>query len=200
MARSLPNPPPSLLALITRPAPTRSPVSQADVVSQIDVQLRQEMVEAQKEVARWTTEQKQVADAEARSGQRMLDEDKGARTCPAIPRPRFPPSHPTPACVAENLLRAHEELAAIHEADEALSQRAKEDSQRMEELRRELQRLTAIQATLPPEEQQLSRQLEQQRLLLQERERGARRGRGGLVPPPRRLAPRRSRTCGAWHV
>ena len=119
----------------------------ADVVSQIDVQLRQEMVEAQKEVARWTTEQKQVADAEARSGQRMLDEDK------------------------ENLLRAHEELAGIHEADEALSQRAKEESQRMEELRRELQRLTAIQATLPPEEQQLSRQLEQQRLLLQERER-----------------------------
>ena len=58
-------------------------------------------------------------------------------------------------------------------ADETLSQRAKEDTQRIEELRRELQRLTAIQATLPPEEQQLSRQLEQQRMLLQERERGA---------------------------
>ena len=92
---------------------------------------------------------------------------------PGYPPATLSPSHPTPACVAENLLRAHEELAAIHEADEALSQRAKEDSQRMEELRRELQRLTAIQATLPPEEQQLSRQLEQQRLLLQERERGA---------------------------
>ena len=100
---------------------------------------------------------------------------------PGYPPATLSPSHPTPACVAENLLRAHEELAAIHEADEALSQRAKEDSQRMEELRRELQRLTAIQATLPPEEQQLSRQLEQQRLLLQERERGAR---SGLAPPP----------------
>jgi len=119
----------------------------ADVVSQIDVQLRQEMVETQREVARWTTEQKQVADTEARSGQRMLDDDK------------------------ENLQRAHEELSQIATADETLSQRAKEDQQRIEELRRELQRLTAIQATLPPEEQQLSRQLEQQRLLLQERER-----------------------------
>ena len=69
---------------------------------------------------------------------------------PGYPPATLSPSHPTPACVAENLLRAHEELAAIHEADEALSQRAKEDSQRMEELRRELQRLTAIQATLPP--------------------------------------------------
>jgi hypothetical protein len=99
---------------------------------------------------------------------------------PGYPPGTLSPSHPTPACVAENLLRAHEELAGIHEADEALSQRAKEESQRMEELRRELQRLTAIQATLPPEEQQLSRQLEQQRLLLQERERGAR---SGLAPP-----------------
>lgn len=60
--------------------------AQADVVSQIDVQLRQEMVEAQKEVARWTTEQKQVADTEARSGQRMLDEDKGAHM-PRLTRP-----------------------------------------------------------------------------------------------------------------
>ena len=97
MARSLPKP--SALA----PSPHQATgsdafprLAQADVVSQIDVQLRQEMVEAQKEVARWTTEQKQVADAEARSGQRMLDEDKGARTCPAIPRARFPRPTPRP--------------------------------------------------------------------------------------------------------
>ena len=70
-------------------------LAQADVVSQIDVQLRQEMVEAQKEVARWTTEQKQVADAEARSGQRMLDEDKGAYM-PGYPPATLSPSHPRP--------------------------------------------------------------------------------------------------------
>jgi len=111
------------------------------------VPLRQWMVEFQQQLALFTTEQKQKADTEARSGQRMLDEDK------------------------ENLLRAHEELSAIHGADETLSQRAKEDSQQIEELRRNVQRLTAILATLPPEEQQLRRQYEQQRLLLQERER-----------------------------
>ena len=141
-------------------------------MSQIDVQLRQEMVEAQKEVARWTTEQKQVADTAARSGQRMLDDDTGARVT-SLTRPAQVLSHPTLGRGAENLQRAHEELSQIAVADETLSQRAKEDTQRIEELRRELQRLTAIQATLPPEEQQLSRQLEQQRMLLQERERGA---------------------------
>ena len=115
---------------------------------------------------------------------------------------RSSPSHPTPARGAENLLRAHEELSAIHGADETLSQRAKEDQQRIEELRRELQRLTAIQATLPPEEQQLSRQLEQQRLLLQERERGACSGLGPA--PPARALDRRMRSdlvvaCG-WRA
>ena len=140
-----------MVALLTQPPASRlsphhtaglrlvPPLAQADVVSQIDVQLRQEMVEAQKEVARWTTEQKQVADTEARSGQRMLDEDKGAHM-PRLTRPHTPPSQPTPARGAENLVRAHEELSGIHEADETLSQRAKEDSQRIEELRRELQR------------------------------------------------------------
>ena len=63
-------------------------------MSQIDVQLRQEMVEAQKEVARWTTEQKQMADTAARSGQRMLDDDKGARV-PSLTRPAQVLSHPT---------------------------------------------------------------------------------------------------------
>ena len=113
---------------------------------------------------------------------------------------RSSPSHPTPARGAENLLRAHEELSAIHGADETLSQRAKEESQRLEELRRELQRLTAIQATLPPEEQQLSRQLEQQRLLLQERERGACSGLGPAPAPappgtPPRAPIRPPRAC-----
>ena len=96
MARSLPKP--SALA----PSPHQATgsdafprLAQADVVSQIDVQLRQEMVEAQKEVARWTTEQKQVADAEARSGQRMLDEDKGAHA--HSPGTLFPvPPHARP--------------------------------------------------------------------------------------------------------
>jgi len=83
---------------------------------------------------------------------------------------RSSPSHPTPARGAENLPRAHEELSAIHGADETLSQRAKEDLQWMEEEDRELQRMMSIRVTLPLEE--LIRLHEQKRLLLQERERG----------------------------
>ena len=59
----------------------------------------------------------------------------------------------------------------------------------MEELRRELQRLTAIEATLPPEQQQLTRSLEQQKLLLTERERGAP---CCSAPSPLRPSPRRA--------
>jgi hypothetical protein len=107
---------------------------------------REEMSELQKQLARWTTEPKQFADTEAGSGQRILDEDK------------------------ENLPRAHEELSAIHGADETLSQRDLEDLLWFEADRREMQRMMSIRVTLPLEE--LSRLHEQKRLLLQERERG----------------------------
>ena len=83
---------------------------------------------------------------------------------------RSSPSHPTPARGAENLPRAHEELSAIHGADETLSQRDLEDLLWFEADRRELQRMMSIRVTLPLEE--LSRLHEQKWLLLQERERG----------------------------
>lgn len=79
-----------------------------------------------------------------------------------VPRPRH----------AENLERLHEEQAQIVAADEALEQRGREEHQRREELRRETQRLKAVEVTLGPEQQTVARSLEQQRMLLTEREHG----------------------------
>lgn len=73
---------------------------------------------------------------------------------------------------AENLERLHEEQAQIAAAEEALEQRGREEHQRREELRRETQRLKAVEVTLGPEQQTVARSLEQQRMLLSEREHG----------------------------
>lgn len=58
---------------------------QAEAVSRVDEQLRAEMIEAQSQLARWITEQKQVADSVALQAQNTLDNDKGA--CPPLPHP-----------------------------------------------------------------------------------------------------------------
>ena len=54
-----------------------SPLPQAEAVSRVDEQLRAEMVEAQAQLARWITEQKQIADTVTLQAQNTLDTDKG---------------------------------------------------------------------------------------------------------------------------
>ena len=46
-------------------------------MSRVDEQLRAEMVEAQAQLARWITEQKQIADTVTLQAQNTLDTDKG---------------------------------------------------------------------------------------------------------------------------
>jgi hypothetical protein len=55
-------------------------------------------------------------------------------------------------------------------ADEAMQQRAREERQRVDELRAELQQLTAQESRLPPEVEKLSQQLSQGRTLVAQRE------------------------------
>ena len=77
------------LASDSRPLPHRDVFGPACVLS------REEMSELQKQLARWTTEPKQFADTEAGSGQRILDEDKGAHA--HSPGTLFPvPPHARP--------------------------------------------------------------------------------------------------------
>ena len=94
------------------------------------------------------------------------------RTPATRARPVPPLIHARPRRHAENLERLREEQSQIGAADEALEQRGREEHQRREELRRETQRLKAVEGTLGPEQQTVARSLEQQRMLLTEREHG----------------------------
>ena len=83
---------------------------QAEVGSHIDA-LSQELSEVWKEVGDWTTEQKQLADAVTRNGQRMLENEKGARS-------PGPPSHalpcPRPAHAPAAVQRTFKESATCY--------------------------------------------------------------------------------------
>ena len=78
-ALPLPSPPAVPVTALPCTRPTRAAAScQVEVVGRVDEQLRKEMVEAQSQVARWITEQKQVADMVTLQKQRLLENDKGA--------------------------------------------------------------------------------------------------------------------------
>ena len=83
-----------------------------------------------------------------------------ARAHTSLARPR----------AAENLRAKTGELEQISSADSSLQQRTREEQARLEELRRELETLTAQESMLPPEQQRLTKALEQQRQLLAQRE------------------------------
>lgn len=136
-----------------RPAAARTPLAlplraQSDVISKIDEQLRAEMVEAQALVARWATEQKHHTDSTALAAQRLLEGDK------------------------ENLEQLHEELEGVDTADEALQQRAGDQNASVEQLKSELERLTAQETKLPPEQRRLESALSQHRQVVVQREAG----------------------------
>ena len=128
--------------------PARPLRAQSDVISKIDEQLRAEMVEAQALVARWATEQKHHTDSTALAAQRLLEGDK------------------------ENLEQLHEELEGVDTADEALQQRAGDQRASVEQLKSELERLTAQETKLPPEQRRLESALSQHRQVVVQREAG----------------------------
>tara|TARA_B110001452_G_scaffold17884_1_gene14540 strand:+ start:323 stop:715 length:393 start_codon:yes stop_codon:yes gene_type:complete len=104
--------------------------------------------------------------------------------------------HARPRRHAENLERLREEQSQIGAADEALEQRGREEHQRREELRRETQRLKAVEGTLGPEQQTVARSLEQQRMLLTEREHGE----SSELDPANRPPPWAPNRCETEHA
>lgn len=119
-----------------------------DVISRVDEEMRLEMVEAQSQIAQWVTQQKATADSLALRGQRTLEADK------------------------ENLDRLHEEQQAIIAAGGALQQRAHEERLRVEEVRDQLEKMTAQESKMAPEQQRLTQQLAHCRSLVVQREAG----------------------------
>ncbi|KAL1515932.1 hypothetical protein AB1Y20_002546 [Prymnesium parvum] len=109
------------------------------------------MVEVQAAVSRWITEQKQVADAVVVEAHRTLEMDK------------------------ENVSQLQDELDAIDTAQDALQHQAAEERQRTEKLRHDLDQLAMQESNLPPEQQRLQSQLEQQQALVEQRERACER-------------------------
>ena len=116
-------------------------------MAKIEQQLRAEMDEVHKAVTRWTTEQMEAIDCTVLREQQALEADK------------------------ENVDRGEAECAAALTEDEALAAQVQEQALKVDELRRELERLQGADGLLPPEQQRLGKTLETQRQLLAQRER-----------------------------
>jgi len=120
----------------------------ADVVQQVDEDLRNEMVEAQAQITRFVTEQKACADSVALRVQRMLEVDK------------------------ENHTQLRKDQDAVAAAEETLQQNARELSSEIERVGADLEKLTGQESKLPVEQQRLTQQLSTSRALVAQREAG----------------------------
>mmetsp|Transcript_48850 Transcript_48850/g.104278 ORF Transcript_48850/g.104278 Transcript_48850/m.104278 type:complete len:233 (-) Transcript_48850:403-1101(-) len=121
-------------------------IAAVEAVSKIEQQLRAEMDEAHKAVTRWTTEQMEAIDCTVLREQQTLETAK------------------------ENLQQSEEACAVAVSADETIARRLREEESKIEELRKELDRLQSQESLLPAEQQRLCKALEQQRQLLAQHE------------------------------
>ena len=84
----------------------------------------------------------------------------------------YSPAPASPRALSENVEQLQEDLDAVGCADESVQQRAREERQRVDDLRKELEKLTAQESRLPPDIEKLSAQLSQGRTLVAQREAG----------------------------
>ena len=84
----------------------------------------------------------------------------------------YSPASASPRALSENVEQLQEDLDAVGCADESVQQRAREERQRVDDLRKELEKLTAQESRLPPDIEKLSAQLSQGRTLVAQREAG----------------------------
>jgi chromosome segregation ATPase len=75
-------------------------------------------------------------------------------------------------CFTENVEQLRDNIKEVAAAEEALQQRAGDERLRIDEMRAELEKLTAQETRLPPEAERLNQQMAQQRSLVVQREAG----------------------------
>ena len=134
------------------------------------------MVEMQANIARWVTEQKGCADSVTLKGQRTLETEKGThpprRTAAALPATTRLTSLLASLPCAENIEQLREKLALIAEQEAELQNKAAQERQAVDELRADLEKLTAQESRLPSENERLNQQLTSSRQLVVQREDG----------------------------